>query len=152
MLTATSGGACRASTRGSSPSRPSSPTQMERSSARWASARRTSRRRWWAGAGRFGKHCQPGSLIFLSLLPSGSHSPANGRIHLLPGAGEDQASAAEHTAQALYPGSALPSPWLPLIDMGVSGPKHWLGTVMGLWVPSSPPTCLLLALAFLPRP
>uniref|UniRef100_A0A8D0U810 Transcription factor AP-4 n=1 Tax=Sus scrofa TaxID=9823 RepID=A0A8D0U810_PIG len=41
----------------------------------------------------------------LSLLPSGSHSPADCGIHLLPGAGEDPAPAAEHTAQALYPGA-----------------------------------------------
>ncbi|KAI2576853.1 transcription factor AP-4 [Homo sapiens] len=35
----------------------------------------------------------------------GSHSPADSRVHLLPGAGEDQALAAEHTAQALHPGA-----------------------------------------------
>uniref|UniRef100_G1TW97 Transcription factor AP-4 n=1 Tax=Oryctolagus cuniculus TaxID=9986 RepID=G1TW97_RABIT len=35
----------------------------------------------------------------------GSHSAADGRVHLLAGAGEDQALAAEHTAQALHPGA-----------------------------------------------
>lgn len=86
-----------------------------------------------------------------SLLPSGSHSPADGRVHLLPGAGEDPAPAAEHTAQALYPGSTLPSSRCPLPGVGMSGPNHWLGTVMWLWVPYFLLTCLLLALAFLPR-
>uniref|UniRef100_A0A8C0FCT5 Transcription factor AP-4 n=1 Tax=Bubo bubo TaxID=30461 RepID=A0A8C0FCT5_BUBBB len=34
----------------------------------------------------------------------GGHPPANGRVHLLPGAGEDSATAAEHPAQAVHPG------------------------------------------------
>lgn len=72
----------------------------------------------------------------LSLLPLGSHSPADGGVHLLLGAGEDQASAAEHTAQALHPGSTrqglpspqhLPSSWLPLPGMGMSGLPTGLG-------------------------
>lgn len=38
--------------------------------------------------------------------PAGSHPPADGGVHLLPGAGEDSATAAEHPAQAVHPGSA----------------------------------------------
>ena len=68
----------------------------------------------------------------LSLLPSGSHSPADCGIHLLPGAGEDPAPAAEHTAQALYPGRALPCSRRPSPGMCVSGPNPWLGT--GTWL------------------
>lgn len=45
------------------------------------------------------QHAPPGS-------PTGSHPPADGRVHLLPGAGKDSATAAEHPAQAVHPGSA----------------------------------------------
>uniref|UniRef100_A0A8B9D1N1 Uncharacterized protein n=1 Tax=Anser brachyrhynchus TaxID=132585 RepID=A0A8B9D1N1_9AVES len=34
----------------------------------------------------------------------GGHPPADGGVHLLPGAGEDPATAAEHPAQAVHPG------------------------------------------------
>lgn len=46
------------------------------------------------------QHAPPGS-------PTGSHPPADRRVHLLPGAGKDSATAAEHPAQAVHPGSAL---------------------------------------------
>lgn len=45
------------------------------------------------------QHFPPGSA-------TGSHPPADGRVHLLPGAGKDSATAAEHPAQAVHPGSA----------------------------------------------
>lgn len=38
--------------------------------------------------------------------PAGGHPPADGGVHLLPGAGEDPATAAEHPAQAVHPGAA----------------------------------------------
>lgn len=43
--------------------------------------------------------------------------------------------------------SALPSFWLPLPGMGVSGPNHWPGTLMWLQVPPSPLTRPLPSLA-----
>lgn len=48
--------------------------------------------------------------------------------------------------------SALPSPWLPLPGMGMSGPNCWPGTPMWLQVSPSTLTCTLQSLAFLPGP
>lgn len=66
------------------------------------------------------------SRVILSLLLSGSHSPADGRIHLLSRAGEDETPAAEHAAQALHPGTG--------------------------WRPSQPPCLSLLCVHILTRP
>uniref|UniRef100_A0A8C7EXA9 Transcription factor AP-4 n=1 Tax=Neovison vison TaxID=452646 RepID=A0A8C7EXA9_NEOVI len=59
----------------------------------------------------------------------GSHSPADGRVHLLPGAGEDQAPAAKHTAQALYPGAER---LIPQAAAGRGqGRGHWVAGHLG---------------------
>ena len=53
--------------------------------------------------------------------PAGGHPPADGRVHLFPGAGEDSATAAEHPAQAVHPGSAcLRAPGMGREGMGQS--------------------------------
>lgn len=92
-----------------------------------------------------------------SLLPSGSHSPADSGVHLLPGAGEDQAPAAEHTAQALHSGTcrgllfSAPSSWLsPQLGQAWTQPLAWdadgaAGPISSTDLPTS-------RLAFLPGP
>uniref|UniRef100_A0A452QME1 Transcription factor AP-4 n=1 Tax=Ursus americanus TaxID=9643 RepID=A0A452QME1_URSAM len=59
----------------------------------------------------------------------GSHSAADSRVHLLPGAGEDQALAAEHTAQALHPGAER---LIPQAAAGRrQGRRHWVTRYLG---------------------
>lgn len=51
-----------------------------------------------------------GGCNVISFLPfhPGGYPTADGRVHLLSGAGEDAATAAEHTAEALHPGETRP--------------------------------------------
>lgn len=77
------------------------------------------------GGGHWGllaQHAPSGS-------PTGSHPPADSRVHLLPGAGKDSATAAEHPAQAVHPGiapgmgqEAMGQSWLARVGMSFAVP------------------------------
>lgn len=98
--TATSVGACRASTQASSPSKHYCPTQMEKNSARC----RDPADRQDAPL----SSCCPGKIIqfFITVCVglAGSHFAADCRVHLHLGAGEDSAPSTEQPAETLHPG------------------------------------------------